>query len=82
MLSMLQTVRVVRDMPSKQLTEGLLGTVVFIHDLPTRAYEVEFADPEGRTTHLAVFTESDVCPGARSRCAYREDTRARTLHGD
>lgn len=37
------------NLPDKELTKGMLGTIVFIHEKPYLAYLVEFVDDEGRT---------------------------------
>ena len=43
------TVRLTEDLPEQNLRRGAVGVVVAIFDTPTRAYEVEFADAQGRT---------------------------------
>ena len=37
------------DLPEEGLLAGMVGAVVDVFDSPTRAFEVEFADPDGRT---------------------------------
>jgi hypothetical protein len=38
-----------RDVPEQGLTAGMRGTIVFIFEMPSLAYEVEFIDRAGRT---------------------------------
>ena len=38
-----------RDVPEHGLTAGMRGTVVFVFETPSLAYEVEFTDRTGRT---------------------------------
>ena len=42
-------VRLVVDLPAEGLTAGKVGTVVEVFEHPATAYEVEFADDDGRT---------------------------------
>jgi hypothetical protein len=42
-------VRLATDLPDEGLVAGSLGTVVDVFDTPRVAYEVEFADADGRT---------------------------------
>ncbi|MCR9003592.1 DUF4926 domain-containing protein [Rahnella perminowiae] len=39
----------VKNMPDKGLTKGMIGTVVDVYSTPSLAYEVEFCDQQGRT---------------------------------
>ncbi len=43
------TVRLREDLPEHGLRRGAVGAIVAIFDSPNRAYEVEFADAQGRT---------------------------------
>ena len=45
----LDVVKVLEDMPDKNLTAGMIGTVIHIFTKPNLAYEVEFCDDSGRT---------------------------------
>jgi hypothetical protein len=58
MLHLLDVVALARDLPEKGLTLGQVGTVV--EELNDGAYEVEFADDNGRAYAFAVLTPKDV----------------------
>ena len=57
MIALLQQVRVTRDLPEQQVARGMVGAVIDVVDVPTRAYEVEFVDAAGRTVLQATLTE-------------------------
>lgn len=42
-------VRLREDLPAYGLRRGMAGAIVSVHEAPRRAYEVEFADSDGRT---------------------------------
>lgn len=54
----LHTVALLKDIPSKKLKRGDVGTVVT--DLSDSMAEIEFTDKKGRTTSLAVLNKSDL----------------------
>lgn len=62
-----EIVRLKRDLPDENLTEGERGTVVMVYPqhlsphLP-QAYEVEFCDEDGVTLALVTLMESDLEP--------------------
>ncbi len=59
------TVRLKIDVPEQGLLRGAVGVIVFVFDTPRRAYEVEFADAEGRTIAELALREDDleeICP--------------------
>lgn len=55
-------VRVREDLPDLDLRAGALGTVVMVFSEPAAAFEVEFADDEGRTlaTHALLPEQVEV----------------------
>ena len=55
-------VRLVVDLPDDGLTAGRVGAVVMVHDAPVAAYEVEFADEDGRTVALLALLPAQVEP--------------------
>ena len=57
-LHLLDVVALARDLPEKGLTLGQVGTVV--EELDDGAYEVEFADDNGRAYAFAALTPKDV----------------------
>jgi hypothetical protein len=48
------------DVPEEQVLRGDLGTIVEIYDVPTRAYEVEFVNPDGSTRALLTLLPNQV----------------------
>ena len=48
-MELYDTVELVTDLPDEGLTAGAVGAVVHVFEKPRRAYEVEFADENGRT---------------------------------
>jgi hypothetical protein len=55
-------VELVTDLPDEGLAAGAVGTVVHVFDRPNRAYEVEFADDDGRTIAQIALTPDKVRP--------------------
>ncbi len=49
MLALFTVVTLIKDMPTKGLIAGMIGTVIDIYSTPTLAYEVEFCDSAGKT---------------------------------
>ncbi|PYC65511.1 DUF4926 domain-containing protein [Micromonospora arborensis] len=47
-------------MPAEQLPAGAVGTVVHIFSSPSTAYEVEFADADGRTVAMVTLRADQV----------------------
>ncbi|NRD53693.1 DUF4926 domain-containing protein [Corallococcus exiguus] len=60
MISMHQSVRVIRDVPAQRVTKGMVGAVIEVFEVPKRAFEVEFIDAEGRPVVQATLTEDDL----------------------
>jgi hypothetical protein len=58
-LRLLQTVRLLVDLPAHGLVRGDVGTIVATDD---RAVEVEFVDHRGRTTALVALSPDAVEP--------------------
>lgn len=54
----LHTVALLKDIPSKNLRRGDVGTVVTV--LAETMVEVEFIDEKGRTTSLMALKKSDL----------------------
>lgn len=54
----LHTVALLKDIPSKKLRRGDVGTVVT--DLSDTMAEIEFVDEKGRTSFLEVLKKSDL----------------------
>ncbi|MGK5740217.1 DUF4926 domain-containing protein [Micromonospora sp. URMC 103] len=48
------------DIPSERLPAGAAGTVVHIFSGPSAAYEVEFADDDGRTVTIVTLRADQV----------------------
>ncbi|MGC4866226.1 DUF4926 domain-containing protein [Micromonospora sp. DT53] len=46
--------------PSERLPAGATGTVVHVFDGPPTAYEVEFADADGRTVAMVTLRAGQV----------------------
>lgn len=49
-------VELAADLPEEGLTAGSVGTIVYIFHEPNLAYEVEFADDQGRTLAMVALT--------------------------
>jgi hypothetical protein len=54
----LHTVALLKDIPSKNLRRGDVGTVVI--DLTDSMVEVEFIDEKGRTASIVALAKSDL----------------------
>ncbi|MGC4768951.1 DUF4926 domain-containing protein [Micromonospora sp. DT44] len=54
MLELYDVVELREAIPEEELPAGAVGTVVHVFSGPPAAYEVEFADADGRT--VAMFT--------------------------
>lgn len=52
-------VRLKNAIPEEGLEAGATGVIVMIHE-PNHAYEVEFADSEGRTVALLALLEHQI----------------------
>ncbi len=59
-LSLLATVIATVDMPDHQVLAGDIGTVVEVYAEPSRAYEVEFVNPDGTTRALLTLAPNQV----------------------
>ena len=57
-LKVLDVVALARDLPQKGLTRGQVGTIV--EELDDGAFEVEFADDNGRAYAFAALKPTDV----------------------
>ena len=53
------TVVTLRDIPEVGIGIGTIGVIVAIFDEPDEAYEVEFADEEGRTIAQTALRSED-----------------------
>jgi hypothetical protein len=62
MTDVFDLVSLIADLPSEGLAAGTVGTVVHIHQHPEHAYEVEFADAQGRTTVVTTLRPDQVRP--------------------
>jgi hypothetical protein len=59
-MKLFSTVRVREDMPELGLRRGATGTIIEIFDSPTRAFEVEFTDAQGRTIVQTTLLEDQL----------------------
>ena len=50
------------DLIEEGLTRGMIGAIVYIHEKPSEAYEVEFVDKDGHTTALLTLTPAQLEP--------------------
>ncbi|MBO4141548.1 DUF4926 domain-containing protein [Micromonospora tulbaghiae] len=55
-LSLHDVVEIKEALPEENLPAGAVGTVVHVYHRHDRAYEVEFADEDGRTVSSVVLT--------------------------
>lgn len=55
-------VRLKRDLPSRGLSEGAIGTILLIYEQPSLlpAFEVEFTDGNGNALAILVLHEEDI----------------------
>ncbi|MEU1588275.1 DUF4926 domain-containing protein [Micromonospora sp. NPDC005710] len=60
MLELYDVVELREAIAGEQLSRGAVGTVVHIFSGPPPAYEVEFADADGRTIALATLRADQV----------------------
>ncbi len=65
-MDLLDVVELTVDLPEEGLQAGAVGTVVHIFREPSLAYEVEFADNDGRTIAMLPLTSEQIrsCGGA------------------
>ncbi len=59
------TVELGIDLPEEGLEAGAVGAIVHIFHEPNLAYEVEFADDEGRTIAMVPLTPDQLRPSPR-----------------
>ncbi|WP_433124636.1 DUF4926 domain-containing protein [Micromonospora sp. CA-240977] len=60
MLELYDVVELREAIPEEQLPAGAVGTVVDVFNGPPIAYEVEFADPDGRTVAMVTLRADQV----------------------
>ncbi|RAO24666.1 hypothetical protein MED15_00424 [Micromonospora noduli] len=60
MLELYDVVELREAIPGEQLPAGAVGTVVHIFNDPSTAYEVEFADADGRTIAMVTLRAEQV----------------------
>ncbi|MET8529951.1 DUF4926 domain-containing protein [Micromonospora sp. NPDC005172] len=60
MLELYDVVKVREAIPGEKLPAGTVGTVVHIFSDPLAAYEVEFADADGRTVAMVTLRADQV----------------------
>jgi len=53
-------VRLMVDLPDEGLSAGAVGAVVHVFEKPSLAYEVEFADEDGRTIAQLPLTPGQI----------------------
>ena len=61
-MELYDVVELTTDLPNEGLTAGSVGTVVHIFREPNLAYEVEFADDEGKTLAMVALTPDHLRP--------------------
>ena len=61
-LKLLDRVKLKQDIRERRLLKGMLGTIVFIHETPSKAYEVEFSDDHGGTIAQLALTPGEIEP--------------------
>ena len=61
-MELYDVVELMTDLPAEGLTAGSVGTVVHIFHEPNLAYEVEFADDEGKTLAMVALTPDHLRP--------------------
>lgn len=59
-MELYDVVELIVDLPDEGLATGSVGTVVHVFHEPNLAYEVEFADDEGRTVAMVPLTPDQV----------------------
>jgi hypothetical protein len=55
-------VQLMVDLPDEGLSAGAVGAVVHVFEKPSLAYEVEFADEDGRTIAQLPLTPGQIRP--------------------
>ena len=65
-LNLLDTVVATVDLPEQQVLSGDLGTIVEVYEIPSRAYEVDFVNPDSTTRALLTLTPDQVRPLAET----------------
>jgi len=50
------------DLVEEHLTKGMRSAIVYVHEKPSEAYEVEFVDKNGYTTALLTLTPAQLEP--------------------
>ena len=63
MTQLFDLVSLIADLPAEALAAGAVGAVIHIHDPSEQAYEVEFADDQGRTIAVTSLRPDQVRPG-------------------
>jgi Domain of unknown function (DUF4926) len=58
-------VELVEALPEEGLSAGSVGTIVHVFKEPNLAYEVEFADDEGRTLAMLPLAPQQLRPRSR-----------------
>ena len=66
-LKLLDVVALLKDLPRHRLRRGQVGTVVELYK--SGRYEVEFADPQGRTLALVTLPAGALLRLSYERCA-------------
>ena len=61
-MELYDVVELTTDLPNEGLPAGSVGTVVHIFREPNLAYEVEFADDEGKTLAMVALTPDHLRP--------------------
>lgn len=59
-MGILDHVRLLRDIPLRNLKRGMSGTIVEVFDTPNRAYEVEFSDENGVTVAQLALQPNEI----------------------
>ncbi|MGS2616628.1 DUF4926 domain-containing protein [Micromonospora sp. LZ34] len=55
-------VELTTDLPDERIPAGSVGTIVHVFQRPELAYEVEFADDDGRTLATVALTPDKLRP--------------------
>lgn len=59
MMKELDVVSACKDL-SKKVKKGCIGTIVYVYENPSLAYEVEFFDDENNTIELITVVKDDI----------------------
>ena len=59
-MKILDLVRLLRDIPLRNLKRGMTGTIVEVFNKQNRAYEVEFSDENGVTVAQLALQPSEI----------------------